>query len=194
MFSAINSATALRHALESAAAQRDRVLETLSKLQVESEDVRIEFDRLESDRASAADGLRRAHEALDGTRMARAARESELASARIEHEWRARSVRSREHELAGLVARLKSLEELEAGARRVRRRRADGARAGQRQGQPEGRGRRLPRGRRRAASAPSKRSSATCSSTSSSNARSTRLAGFELVREASAGTLRLRHR
>ena len=49
------------------------------------------------------------------TKVARLARESELASARIEHEWRARSVRSREHELAGLVARLKSLEELEAG-------------------------------------------------------------------------------
>src|SRR6185503_11411287 len=40
--------------------------------------------------------------------------ESELASARIEHEWRSRSVRSREHELAGLAARLTSLEELDA--------------------------------------------------------------------------------
>jgi chromosome segregation protein len=115
VFSAINSATALRHSLESAAAQRDRVLEALSKLQVEFEDVRIESDRVQSDRAAAADGLRRAHEALEATKAARAARESELASARIEHEWRARSVRAREHELAGLVARLKSLEELEAG-------------------------------------------------------------------------------
>jgi chromosome segregation protein len=115
VFSAINSATALRHSLESAAAHRDRVLESISKLLVETEDVRIETDRLETDRTSAADGLRRAHEALDGTKVARAARESELASARIEHEWRARAVRSREHELAGLVARLKSLEELQAG-------------------------------------------------------------------------------
>ncbi len=115
VYSAINAATALRHALESAAVQHDRVLETLSKLQVETEDVRIEFDRLEGDRSSAADGLRRAHDALDATRTARAARESELASARIEHEWRARSVRTREHDLAGLAARLKSLEELEAG-------------------------------------------------------------------------------
>ncbi|MGC4085663.1 MAG: hypothetical protein QM736_26940 [Vicinamibacterales bacterium] len=115
VFNAINGATALRHALDSAAAQRDRVLETLSKLQVESEDVRLEFDRLDSDRTSASDALRRSHEALDATKAARSARESELASARIEHEWRARSVRSREHELAGLMARLKSLEELEAG-------------------------------------------------------------------------------
>src|SRR6185436_17197252 len=58
--------------------------------------------------------LRRAHEAIEAVRIARSARESELASARIEHEWRARSVRSREHDLAGLEARLMSLEELEA--------------------------------------------------------------------------------
>ncbi|MGE3190927.1 MAG: hypothetical protein AB7N90_14700, partial [Vicinamibacterales bacterium] len=38
----------------------------------------------------------------------------ELASARLEHEWRAREVRSREHELAALAARLRSLEELDA--------------------------------------------------------------------------------
>jgi len=115
VYSAINSQTALRHSLESAHTQHDRVLETLSKLQVEVEDVRIESERLEADRASAAEGLRRAHESLDTTKMSRTARESELASARIEHEWRARSVRTREHEVAGLAARLKSLEELEAG-------------------------------------------------------------------------------
>src|SRR6185295_7419630 len=50
----------------------------------------------------------------DATRIARLARESELASARIEHEWRARSVRAGEQALAGLEARLTSLVELEA--------------------------------------------------------------------------------
>ena len=67
-----------------------------------------------ADRAAAAEGLRRAHEAIEATRIARLARESELASARIEHEWRARSVRAQEQALAGLEARLKSLAELEA--------------------------------------------------------------------------------
>ncbi|MBI4484430.1 MAG: AAA family ATPase, partial [Acidobacteria bacterium] len=114
VFSAINSATALRHALEHAASARDRVAETLAKLDVEDSDVRIELARAENDRAAAAEGLRRAHDAIEATRIARSARDSELASARIEHEWRARSVRAREHELAGLEARLKSLEELEA--------------------------------------------------------------------------------
>jgi chromosome segregation protein len=114
VFSAINSATALRHALEHAAAARNRVAETLSKLDIEEADVRVETERLDAERAAAVDALRRAQEAIQAAAVARAARESELASARIEHEWRARSMRAREHELAGLEARLKSLEELEA--------------------------------------------------------------------------------
>jgi chromosome segregation protein len=114
VFSAINSATALRHSVEHAASARDRVLEILSKLQIEGDDVRIEDERATSDREAASRGLLQAHEAVEATRLARAARESELATARIEHEWRARMVRSGEHELAGLDARLKSLEELHA--------------------------------------------------------------------------------
>ena len=114
VFSALNSATALRHALEHAGAAGDRVAETLAKLDVEFNDVRIESERVESDRTAANDARRRAQLALDATRIARSARESELASARIEHEWRAGQVRSREHELAGLTARLTSLEQLDA--------------------------------------------------------------------------------
>ena len=114
VFSAINSATALRHSLEHAGLARERVAETLNKLAVETEDVRIESERAAAGRAAAADGLRRAYEAIEATHVARQARESELASARIEHEWRARSVRAEEQMLAGLEARLKSLAELEA--------------------------------------------------------------------------------
>ena len=114
VFSAINSATALRHSLEHAATARDRVAEMLSKLQVEADDVRMQADRAGAEHAAAAGLLRRAQAALETTRIARAARESELASARIEHEWRSRSIRAREQELAGLEARLKSLEELAA--------------------------------------------------------------------------------
>src|SRR5262245_20318951 len=114
VFSAINSATALRHSLEHAATARDRVAEVLSKLQAEVDDARIEAERVSSEHQSASDAMRRAQSALEATRTTRAARESELASAHIEHEWRERSVRSREQSLAGLEARLKSLEELEA--------------------------------------------------------------------------------
>jgi chromosome segregation protein len=114
VFSALNSATALRHALEHAGVAGERVAETLAKLDVEFNDVRIETDRVEAERAAALDALKRAQHALDATRIARAARESELASARIEHEWRASQVRAREHEIAGLSARLTSLEQLDA--------------------------------------------------------------------------------
>ena len=115
VFSAINAATALRHSLEHAATARERVVEALTRLQAEAEDVRIERDRVSVEHQAAGDELRGAQEALDATRVARAARESELASARIEHEWRARAVRSQEHDIAGRQARLASLEELEAG-------------------------------------------------------------------------------
>jgi chromosome segregation protein len=114
VFSALNSATALRHALEHAGAAGERIAETLAKLDVEFNDVRIESERVAAERSATIDALKRAQQALDATRIARAARESELASARIEHEWRAGQVRAREHDLAGLGARLTSLEQLDA--------------------------------------------------------------------------------
>ena len=114
VFSAINAATALRHSLEHAGNARERVVEALGKLQVESDDQHIEAERVAADLTSASESLRRATEELEANRIAKLARESELASARIEHEWRARAVRTHEHEVAGLDARLKSLQELEA--------------------------------------------------------------------------------
>ena len=132
-----------------AAAARDRVAETLQQAGRRGRRRRIQSARAEAERTAASDGLRRAHDAIEATRIARLARESELASARIEHEWRARSVRAAEQTLAGLEARLTSLAELEAGARGVRRRAARRSGAGQRQGQPAGRDRRLSRGRGR---------------------------------------------
>ena len=114
VFSAINSATALRHSLEHAATARERVAETLSKLQVETEDVRIQCERVAADHESAAEGLRLTQAAGHATSLGRAARESELAGARIERDRRVSVVRTHEQELAGLEARLKSLEELQA--------------------------------------------------------------------------------
>jgi len=114
VFSAMNASTALQHAIEHAAAARERVAEELTKLDAELADLRIESDKAGSDGTTAGDGLRRAQEALEAARVARAAREAELASARIEHAWREQSLRAREKELAALSARLRSLEELDA--------------------------------------------------------------------------------
>jgi chromosome segregation protein len=114
VFAALNAATALRHAMEHATTQKERVVETLGKLDVESEDHRRETDKVEGDAQAASDAIARAHEALDAIRMQRAVRESALTAARSEHEQRVRSLRAREQELAGMHARLASLEELEA--------------------------------------------------------------------------------
>jgi chromosome segregation protein len=114
VFATLNAATALRHAMEHASTQRERVGETLAKLDVEEDDLRREAEKVESERAAAADAHGRVQDSLERVRLERAGRESELATTRAEHEWRARAVRTREQELAGIEARLASLEELAA--------------------------------------------------------------------------------
>src|SRR4249919_943921 len=68
VFSAINSATALRHSVEHAASARDRVAEVLSKLQAEIDDAWIETERVSSEHQSASEAMRRAQSALEATR------------------------------------------------------------------------------------------------------------------------------
>ena len=114
VFSALNVATTLRHAIQHAEEASQRVSEELAKLAMEESEVRMEHERLEGDRAATADGLRRAKEAAEASMHAKTARETELATARIELEWKSNNLRSRERELAGLTARLASLTDLEA--------------------------------------------------------------------------------
>ncbi|MCA1584163.1 MAG: chromosome segregation protein SMC [Acidobacteria bacterium] len=114
VFAVVNTVTALDAAIQSAGAHRERAAEALGRLDAEAADLRTEHARAVAARTAANAALVAAHEALETTRAARAAREAELANARIEHEWRARDVRSREHELASMTARLRSLEELDA--------------------------------------------------------------------------------
>jgi chromosome segregation protein len=114
VFAAVNAATALRHAMEHAAAARARMAEQIGKLESESHDLHIELERASADRGVAEEATRRAAEAIDGLRLERAAKDSELSSARTERENLAQAFRARERELAGVNARLKSLEELDA--------------------------------------------------------------------------------
>jgi chromosome segregation protein len=112
VFSALNTVTALTHAVQHASQQQDRVAETLGKLAVEQEDLRRETEKVDGERVIASDLLARTNGLLDTVRIDRAARESELATARAEHEACTRDVRVREQELAASEARLGSLEEL----------------------------------------------------------------------------------
>jgi len=113
VYAILNTITALTAAHDSAASQRERAVATQNRLELEWRELGAEVERARAQRVAAAEALHRATESLDSARLAKAARESELASARVEHEWRARDVRTREQELAGMSARLRSLEEID---------------------------------------------------------------------------------
>jgi len=126
VFAAVNAATALRHAMEHAVAARTRMAEQIGRLDSERSDLNVEIDRAIAERDEAEAAMRRAVESMESLRLDRAARESELAGTRGDREARLAELRSRERELAGLQARLLSLEQLAAaraeygdGARRV---------------------------------------------------------------------------
>jgi len=113
VYAILNTITALTAAHDSAAAQRERAVDTNGRLDLEARELNVELEKARAQRVSAAEALHRAQDGLESARMARAARESELATARLEHEWRSRDVRTREQELAGMAARLHSLEEID---------------------------------------------------------------------------------
>ena len=126
VFAAVNAATALRHAMDHAAAARTRMAEQIGRLDIERGDLDIEIDRAAAERDEAEGAMRRTLESMEGLRLDKAARESELAGARGDRDARLTELRARERDLAGVQARLLSLEELEAaraeygdGARRV---------------------------------------------------------------------------
>jgi chromosome segregation protein len=113
VFSALNVATTLRHAIQHSEEAIQRVTEELAKLSVEEAEVRTEQDRLDGDRAATVDGLRRARDAAEASLVAKSARETELAASRIELEWQSNGLQAHERALAGLTARLASLIDLE---------------------------------------------------------------------------------
>jgi chromosome segregation protein len=114
VFAAVNSATALRHAMEHAAAARTRIGEQVAKLEVERADLDVEGQRAAQDGRAADEGLQRAREAMERLNVERVTRESELAVARGSRDTLGRELRAREHDLAAVSARLASLEELDA--------------------------------------------------------------------------------
>jgi chromosome segregation protein len=113
VYAILNTITALNAAHDNASAQRERAMAAAGRLDLEARELGAELEAARSERQVAADALRRAQESLDAHRIDRTAREFELSSARIEHEWRSREVRTREHDLATMNGRLKSLEEID---------------------------------------------------------------------------------
>jgi chromosome segregation protein len=114
VYAAMNTITALEAALQSSTAERDRGAEALARLDVETADLRTEYGKAMAARQAATEALARSRATHEATSITRAGRELELAGVRVEHERLTRELRSREHELASMTARLHSLEELDA--------------------------------------------------------------------------------
>ena len=114
VYAVLNTITALSAAFDSASAHRERAMAAAGRLDLEARELAAELEAARSERQTAADTLHRAQETLETARISRASRESELSSARIEHEWRSRDVRTREQDLAAMTGRLRSLEEIDA--------------------------------------------------------------------------------
>src|SRR5688572_23091776 len=113
VYAVLNTITALSAAFDSASAQRERAMATAGRLDLEARELAAELAAARTERQAAADALHRAQESLETARISRASRESELSSARIEHEWRSRDVRTREQDVAAMTGRLRSLEEID---------------------------------------------------------------------------------
>jgi hypothetical protein len=90
--------------MEHAVAARTRMAEQIASLEVEDHDLGVEAARAAAERGAAADALDRARSSMEGLRVDRAARESELVGARSERDGRATELRTREHDLR-LLAR-----------------------------------------------------------------------------------------
>ncbi len=113
VYAVLNTIMALNAAHDNAGAQRERAMAISGRLEQEASELVAELEKARAQRQTAAEALRRAQDSLDAARVARGARESELASARIEHDWRSRDVRTREQDVAAMTARLHSLEEID---------------------------------------------------------------------------------
>jgi chromosome segregation protein len=114
IFSAMNAATALRHAVEHAVSAHAKTLEELARLDVERADLEIEERRARTEHAEAEQALARARTALEATAADRAEREAALSTARLERARLDEACRAREQEIAALTARAASLEEQDA--------------------------------------------------------------------------------
>ncbi|MDP7672893.1 MAG: chromosome segregation protein SMC [Vicinamibacterales bacterium] len=114
VFAAINAATALRHAAEHATSAGERVSAELAKLDIEFSELDVEQAHLETSRRSASTDREASRSELARLSETHTVCRQELEGLQRDQAGVAESARVGERELAGLAARLKSLEELEA--------------------------------------------------------------------------------
>jgi chromosome segregation protein len=109
-----NAIAAIHHAVQHASAQGERVAELLARLNVEQSDLARERHASDDEYAVAVEDRARTHAALDRMHAEHMAGEAHLAVLRSSLEASTRDLRFKEQELAGLEARVASLEEVAA--------------------------------------------------------------------------------
>ena len=115
VYAAATEMTALENVVANAGAGQTRTRDALARLEAESADVATELARCDEAAGRAEESAREARGELERVRADKAAREAEARAARSGAGDGARAVGEREREVAGLRARVESLEELEAG-------------------------------------------------------------------------------
>ncbi len=111
-FAAARSAAVLEHVTRSAAEACERIDADIARLAAESADLTTERARLAAEREDNAAAVKRLQAALDDVRAEREDKEARLAAANAGHDALVGDARTREQELAGVAARVASLEEL----------------------------------------------------------------------------------
>ncbi len=114
LFRSSNASMTVRHVMAHTATQHERVVEQLARLDIEQDDVRREREKVDADRAAAADARSESQAALGRITSDLARRRAQLTLSRGEFEERTKDLRAREQELAAVEGRLASLEELAA--------------------------------------------------------------------------------
>jgi len=114
LFRSSNATMTVRHVMDHTATHHERVVDQLARLDIEQDDVRREREKVDADRAAAADARTQSQTALERIASELAERRAQLMLSRGELEERTRDLRAREQELAAVEGRLASLEELAA--------------------------------------------------------------------------------
>jgi chromosome segregation protein len=104
--------SALSQARDHAAAARDRVAADRERLELEAREIEAEAARLRAASAETARAVEEARRARDEAARDRAAAEGVLAQLRLDRDAQQTALAAREREVAGLEARLGSLEDL----------------------------------------------------------------------------------
>jgi len=112
VFAAVNAATTLKQLVENSSASRTRIAAELAKLDAELSDLATAGEKTAADRSRIGESVERVRLTLESIELRRADREAELVSARSSVASQADEVRAVEQQLASVVARLRSIEEL----------------------------------------------------------------------------------